>query len=147
MGGKCFGAKKGVDNTPQYPKFTYLSTESATKIKFVSPNQLKSKKIPQEPDKRLPANAMTCKISKNSFIIVGGISLYRWSHCANVYELDFKSLKITNKAQCPFVPIGGNLFLHNQQVYLLGSSIDTATALDDIDLEVMPFPFRKKTNN
>ena len=144
MGGKCFGPKNKKDNTPQYPKFTFLSTESATKIKFISPDQLKSKKIPQEPDKRLPANAMTCKLSKNSFIIVGGISLYRWSHCANVYELDFKSLTITNKAQCPIVPIGGNLFFHNQQVYLLGSSVDTATALDEIDSEVMPYPFRKK---
>lgn len=144
MGGKCFGIKDAIDISPQYPKFTYLSTEAAMKIKFFGPNKLKSAKIPQQPDKRLPANAMTCKVSKNVFFIVGGINLYRWNYCANVFELDFENLKITNKADCPFVPIGGNLVLHNKQVYLLGSSVDTALPIDNIDSEELPYPFKKK---
>jgi hypothetical protein len=142
MGGKCFGVKESYESQIPFPKFTYLTSEAAMKIKFISPSEMKATKIPLQPDKRLPANALVCKTSSSNFIIVGGLSLYRWSQCSSVYELDFESIKITPKAECPFIPIGGSLHKHNRQVYLIGSSSDM-NFRNDGELENEPYPFKK----
>lgn len=142
MGGKCFGVKQIKESEDAYPKFTYVTTEAAMKVKFINPSKILTQKIMLQPEKRLPSNALTCKISSSQFIIVGGLSLYRWTLCAAVYELDFESKTIKDKAECPFIPIRGSLYRHNHQVYLIGSATDL-TSVNDVEVEVIPYPFKK----
>lgn len=143
MGLKCFKAKESKSNEVSYPKFTYLSTEACVMIKFTSPNNKEAKKILMDPNKRLPTDALVCKISTDYFFIAGGINLFTWSRCAESYELQFQHKTILKKDDCPFIPHGGSLYVHEMQVYLVGSTQSTAQHNEaDFDPDNPPEPFK-----
>lgn len=148
MGGKCLTIPKSPEPKPlQFPKFTYLSTESCVSFKFISPDKITSKRIVMESE-RLPTDALVCKVAPNYFFITGGLNLNNWDRVDKCFELRFsntpESGKIEPKEHCPHIPYGGTLYLHESQIYLVGSAQEISENLDkEVDANFIMEPFRE----
>jgi hypothetical protein len=147
MGNKCFKTDNiEVEVANPYPKFTYVNSESALMVNFISPEKKLGLIVKLNPDQKLPFNSLVCKISKFKYFILGGLKLLTSSKTNEAFVLDFQEKTLEKKEPCTYIPYGGSLFYRYSQVYLIGSSQDSGIEYTDNITEKIPDPFRPKSN-
>ena len=147
MGSKCFKSKSSKEVPNPYPKFTYVTTEAYLSIKFISKSNMVPKKLPFNPaEKRLPLDPLICKIAPDYFFITGGIDMFNWQRILSSFELRFEIRQniesITPKEPCLYAPYGGTLYMHESQIYLVGSAENTISTEAEYDPDKIVEPFR-----
>ena len=149
MGVKCFKSEEPATVDMPYPKFSYMNTEAGVLIKFINPSNMITKTIHLNLDRRIPADALICKIAPDYYFITGGLYLASFTRVSTSFELRFNreadEEQIVSKVQCPYIPYGGTLYLYCTQIYLVGYMQDPNLGhQNEIDPDKAPEPFRSK---